>query len=139
MTTLPHHVVLKNGREDIVCACGEHFRSNLSPNRLIGEDAIRQWVAHYRETELRSAQPRAVAWADLRPEPRSGDEPTPLVKAALDAIKQRLTWPSIHWRTEAVHDDAWVHIARAALLGAAEHTLKDPVAEQRPPERNEQR
>lgn len=48
---LPHHVVLRNGREDIVCACGEHFRSTLSPNGMSGEDAIKQWVAHYRTEE----------------------------------------------------------------------------------------
>lgn len=48
---LSHHVVLKNGREDIVCACGEFFRSTLSPNKMSGCDAITQWVAHYNETK----------------------------------------------------------------------------------------
>lgn len=51
MTHLPHHVVLKNGREDVVCACGEHFRARpLDLGGFVGEvvDAIQQWVAHYR-------------------------------------------------------------------------------------------
>ena len=51
MTYLPHHVVLKNGRDDVVCACGEHFR-RMPPadafQRGVAVDAIQQWVAHYR-------------------------------------------------------------------------------------------
>jgi hypothetical protein len=50
---LPHHVVLKNGRFDIVCACGEHFRIQPGLNdqavRFAGGDAIQQWVTHYKE------------------------------------------------------------------------------------------
>lgn len=48
MTYLPHHVVLKDGREDVVCACGEHFRSYVTTGRRpVVKDAIQQWVAHY--------------------------------------------------------------------------------------------
>lgn len=40
------------------------------------------------------------------------------VQAVMDAIAKRLTWPSIHWGTERVHDDAWPHIAATALDAA---------------------
>ncbi|MCB2412369.1 hypothetical protein LGT39_05840 [Demequina sp. TTPB684] len=38
--------------------------------------------------------------------------------AALEAIEQRLRWPSLHWDTERVHKEAWPHIARAAADAA---------------------
>lgn len=47
--SLPHHVVLKNGRDDIVCTCGEHFQRSTVPSDLGGLDAIQQWVKHYRD------------------------------------------------------------------------------------------
>lgn len=54
VTHLSHHVVLKNGRDDIVCACGEHFRSsanNVYSIQTTNLDAIQKWVIHYREME----------------------------------------------------------------------------------------
>ena len=52
---------------------------------------------------------------------------------ALDAIKSRLTWPSLHWGIEGVSTDAWPHISRAALTGAmqalhAQGLLRSPAA-----------
>lgn len=48
VTVLRHHVVFKDG-QDIVCACGEHFRSTQIFG--VGESAVTQWVRHYRETK----------------------------------------------------------------------------------------
>lgn len=42
------------------------------------------------------------------------------VADAQDAIAARLTWASLHWGTEAVHPDAWPHIARAAVEAVLE-------------------
>lgn len=48
---LNHHVVLMNGRDDIVCSCGEHFRTTVLNASVSYEptDAIRQWVSHYNQ------------------------------------------------------------------------------------------
>ena len=49
----------------------------------------------------------------------SRDWPTE-VQTVMDAIAARLRWPSLHWGTEAVHPDAWPHIAAAALDASAD-------------------
>ena len=45
-----HVVVLQNGRDDVVCSCGEHFRKRVIDASVSYEktDAITQWAGHYR-------------------------------------------------------------------------------------------
>lgn len=49
----------------------------------------------------------------------SSREWPPEVHAVMDGIAARMAWPSMHWGIEDVHQDAWPHIAAAALDAAA--------------------
>lgn len=42
-----------------------------------------------------------------------------LTEAIVAGIERRLTWASLHWRTDEVDRDAWKHIAEAASTAAA--------------------
>lgn len=57
------------------------------------------------------------------------DIPDGAVEAAVDGIRDRLKWASMHWGVEDVHPDAWPHIARAALTAAAPYIAAQAMAE----------
>lgn len=41
-----------------------------------------------------------------------------VAEKAIEGIRKRLSWPSLHWGAEDLHPDAIPHIARAALAAA---------------------
>jgi hypothetical protein len=55
---------------------------------------------------------------------RSGSEQPPIIEAMLKRIRARMSWPSMHWGR--LHDDAWPHIAEAALTGLLDHLAEQP-------------
>jgi hypothetical protein len=44
--------------------------------------------------------------------------PAEIAEKAIEGVRQRLSWPSLHWGAEGLHPDAIPHIARAALAAA---------------------
>ena len=53
-TSLRHRVVLHNGRDDVVCACGQQFSRDRRANDMseAGRSAVSQWVEHYKAEGL---------------------------------------------------------------------------------------
>ena len=47
--------------------------------------------------------------------------------AAYEAIARRLSWASLHWRTEKVSPDAWPHIAIAAAAAVRDQVASEIV------------
>lgn len=59
-------------------------------------------------------------------------EPTPLEREAHKVIADRLSWASMHWRTELVDTEAWHHIARA-FVAAGWRPQPEPTCRHRRP------
>lgn len=82
-------------------------------------------IAYYEDgSPVRMATPEEVAYSEqlfdrwLETQKQVPDVTDDEVAAAVEGIKQRLSWASLHWGTEQLHPDALPHIARAALEAA---------------------